>query len=197
MAAKKYYLLYKPFGYLSQFTTEHGKKTLGDLHPFEKDVYPLGRLDENSEGLLLLSNDKKVNSLLLDPAKAHKRTYLVQVEGQINNKALKKLAAGVDIKLKNGETYSTLPAKAKRIGAPKLPDRVPAISFNREKGNCWINLTLTEGKYRQVRKMTAAIDFPTIRLVRHSIEEISLGDMQPGDVKEIPRDLFYKKLHLG
>lgn len=192
----KYYLMYKPYGVLCQFTSEHGKKTLGDVFPFPKNVYSVGRLDENSEGMLLLTNDKKVNAMLLDPNKKHKRVYLVQVEGQINNKAIKQLSKGVEIKLKNGDTYTTLPAVVKRIGSPGLEERATKISYNKEKGNSWISMELTEGKYRQVRKMTAAAGFPTIRLVRKSIEELSLAGIKSGDVKEIPRELFYKRLKL-
>lgn len=194
--SQKYFLLFKPFGVLSQFTSEHGKKTLGDVYPFPKNVYPVGRLDENSEGLLLLTNDKKVNNQLLDPSKQHERTYLVQVEGQINNKAIAQLTKGVEIKLKDGKLHQTIPCKVKRIGAPKIKDRDKAVSFNQSKGFSWISMTLTEGKYRQVRKMTAAVGFPTIRLIRNSIEGISLSGMNAGDVKDIPKDAFYKKLKL-
>jgi 23S rRNA pseudouridine2457 synthase len=192
---KKYYVLYKPAGYLSQFSPEHGKKCLSDLVDVPKDVYPVGRLDEMSEGMLLLTNDKNVNQQLLDPTNNHERTYLVQVEGQLNKKAIKQLKKGVEISLPDGP-YTTKPAKAQKTGNPKLPDREPPVSFDKSKGVTWLKLVLTEGKNRQVRRMTAAVGFPTVRLVRTGIENLDLGPLNPGELQKLDRPTFYDKLNL-
>ena len=191
-----YYIIYKPYGMLSQFSREGEKPTLADLiFEFPKDVYPVGRLDADSEGLLILTNDKKLNNQLLDPTNKHKRTYYVQVEGDINVKALQILSSGVDISL-NTRNYKTLPAEAAKIEEPNLPPRNPPIRYRKNVPDSWIKLTLTEGKNRQVRKMTAKVGFPTLRLVRYSIEKLSLGNMLSGDVVEVERGEMYNKLKL-
>ncbi len=189
--AFKYYMFHKPKGVLSQFTKEHGKKSLMDLISVPGDVYPIGRLDEDSEGLLLLSNNKSVNSLLLDPSNRHWRTYFVQVTGQITNKALKKLEKGIDIAVK-GLIHSTLPAKAKKT---KKPGYISNQSVS-EKNTTWIKLSLQEGKYHQVRKMTAKVGFPTLRLIRTQIEDLELGNLKEGELKQIDKVMFAKKLYL-
>ncbi|MEZ0486289.1 pseudouridine synthase [Fibrella aquatica] len=181
-----HYLIYKPFGMLSQFSAEGGKQTLAELSfAFERDVYPVGRLDADSEGLLLLSNDKSINHRLLDPRFAHERTYYVQVDGAITDQALQQLAEGVTITV-DGKAHHTLPAVARRIDEPDLPPRNPPIRFRANIPTSWISLTLTEGKNRQVRKMTAAVGFPTLRLVRWSIGHLTAEGMQPADVRNVP-----------
>lgn len=170
---------------LSQFTKEGNKKTLADLnYHFPKNVYPVGRLDADSEGLLLLTNDRQLNNILLNPKYAHNRTYWAQVEGQFSEEAKQKLEKGVSITV-DGKEYKTLPSKASMINEPGLPERNPPIRFRKNVPTSWIELTLQEGKNRQVRKMTAAVGFPTLRLVRASIEKIMIGGMKPGEVKEI------------
>lgn len=180
---------------ISQFTSTHDKKCLGLLDfNFPKDVYPLGRLDENSEGLLILSNDKKLNHKLLNPTFEHKRIYHVQLQGVIDSKAIKILKKGVTIALDSG-AYETKPCQAKIVQKPKhLSDREHPIS--EKLPTSWIELTLTEGKYHQVRKMTAGVGFPCIRLIRVAIEEIRLEQMKPGDVRELKRESVYKKLQI-
>ncbi len=191
-----YYIIYKPYKIISQFTSSHRKKKcLGELgFPFPKDVYPVGRLDENSEGLLILTNDKKLNFKLLNPAFEHKRIYLVQLQGIITTQAIQQLEEGVTIALDAGP-YLTRPCKAKVVAKPeKLPPRGHPISESLP--TSWIELTLTEGKFHQVRKMTAGVGFPCLRLIRIAIEDIRLETMQPAEVRELKRDAVYKKLNI-
>jgi len=191
---QKYYIIYKPFQVLSQFSREGEKNTLKDFFEVPGDVYPVGRLDYDSEGLLILTNDTSLNARLLHPRNAHSRTYWVQVEGDITAEALTRLRNGVEISV-NGKTHRTLPAKVSRFDTPpELPERNPPIRFRKSVPDSWISITLTEGKNRQVRKMTAAAGYPTLRLVRYSIEKISLGKMQPGDMKELKRSEIYSQL---
>lgn len=193
MSQYSYFIIYKPYGTLSQFTPEGNKPGLGSLFKFPLDCYPVGRLDADSEGLLLLTNDKKINQKLLDPKAGHKRTYLVQVDGAITQEAVNKLAAGVEIKVE-GKIYHTLPAVAEMIEEPELPPRNPPVRFRKTIPTSWIRLTLTEGKNRQVRHMTAAVGFPTLRIVRVSMEKIELGKMNSGDVIEMKEREVYEQL---
>jgi 23S rRNA pseudouridine2457 synthase len=182
---KNYYAIYKPFGMLSQFSREGDHATLADLDfEFPKDVYPVGRLDADSEGLLLLTNDNFFKTRLLDPRRRHFRTYYVQVEGEITEEACAQLATGVPISI-NGKKYQTLPARAVKMEEPHLPERNPPIRFRQSIPTSWLALSLHEGKNRQVRRMTAAVGFPTLRLVRWSIDDWKLGNMQPGEVREV------------
>lgn len=179
----QYYIAYKPFQVLSQFSPQESKATLKDFFPLPTDVYPVGRLDFDSEGLLILTNDRGLNHRLLDPDFAHEREYWVQVEGLISSVALRLLETGVTINI-DGKSYSTRPAKAKSI-IPAVPDRIPPIRYRAHIPTSWISLTLTEGKNRQVRKMTARTGFPTLRLIRYRIDKISIDGMQPGEMREI------------
>ncbi|MGE5400702.1 MAG: pseudouridine synthase [Ignavibacteriales bacterium] len=177
----KYYIAYKPYGMLTQFTDKEARSTLANLYPFPRDVYAVGRLDMDSEGLVLLTNDKRLNYSLLDPANAHEREYFVQVEGIPRAEDLKKLEKGVII-----ENKMTLPAKARLLDpAPEFPARIPPIRERKTIPVSWLSLTLTEGRNRQVRKMTAHVGFPTLRLIRVRIGKLLLGNMRPGEVKEI------------
>lgn len=182
-----YFLIYKPYLMLSQFSRDGEKPTLADLpFTFLNDVYPIGRLDADSEGLLLLTSDKQLNHRLLNPRFRHWRTYFVQVEGAITDEALAQLAKGVTITV-DGKLYDTLPAQARRIDEPSLPERNPPIRFRASIPTSWVALTLHEGKNRQVRKMTAAVGFPTLRLVRWAIEGLTADGMRPGEVREMSR----------
>lgn len=172
----QYFAIYKPFGMLSQFTKEGDNRTLGELYDFPKDVYPVGRLDTDSEGLLILTNDPSLNKKLLDPTNAHPRTYLAQVEGEITDEALEELRKGVTIRIKKNE-HQTRPAKARRIPEPSfLPERTPPIRFRKNVPTSWVELILTEGKNRQARRMTAKVGFPTLRLVRYAVGELNIRD---------------------
>ena len=172
--------LNKPYGVLSQFTPDHpGQRTLSEFG-LPQNVYPLGRLDRDSEGLLLLSDEPGLNTRLLDPKNAHPRTYWAQVEGEVTEDALQKLREGVVIQGKK-----TLPAEAKQI-SPDLPPRDPPIRFRQNIPTSWIELTLHEGRNRQVRKMTASTGFPTLRLLRVAIGKFHLpSDLAPGQWREL------------
>lgn len=192
----KYYAIYKPFGMISQFSASGEKPTLAELDIPEKDVYPVGRLDTDSEGLLILTNDKRVNGLLLDPKHKHWRTYLVQVDGAITPDAIDELNGGMDIKI-NKKPYHTAPARCKILNsAPKLPDRIPPIRIRKAIPAPWIEMKLTEGKNRQVRKMTAGVGFPTLRLVRYGIEDLTIENMKAGDICELRVHEISKKLKI-
>jgi 23S rRNA pseudouridine2457 synthase len=190
MVLLRYFVIYKPFGILSQFSGE--KDTLKSLGEFPSDVYPVGRLDKDSEGLLIITNDKQLNHYLLDPKFGHKRTYWVQVEGQVDEEALASLRKGIPIKV-NGKTHVTAPAKAGSIKSPGaiLPKREPPIRYRKNVPDSWISLTLKEGKNRQVRKMTAVVGFPTLRLVRWSIGNLDINGYEVGEIREFDRQSIY------
>jgi len=196
MSSFSYFIVYKPYGMLSQFTKEGDHGTLADLYEFPKDIYPVGRLDSDSEGLLILSNDKKLNHVLLDPANHHERTYYVQVEGTMTKEACHALEKGVEISV-DGKTYLTKPCKAELIDAPaNIPARIPPIRVRKTVPDSWVSITLEEGKNRQVRKMTAAVGFPTLRLIRVAIEKLDIKNMLPRDVREISRMEAYDQLKI-
>jgi 23S rRNA pseudouridine2457 synthase len=190
-----YYVFYKPYRVLCQFSPEGEKQTLAHYFPeIPKNIYPVGRLDFDSEGMLLLTNDKDLSHQLLEPKFAHKRTYLVQVEGSVTNEAIGQLQKGVMITV-DGKQYRTKPAIATILDeAPGVPERNPPIRYRKEIPTTWISLTLTEGKNRQVRKMTAAVNFPTLRLVRYSIGNMNIENYAVGEFKEfgesIKKDLL-------
>ena len=177
-----YLIAYKPFNVLTQFSGEKPAETLQILdYDFPKDVYPVGRLDKDSEGLLLLSNDKRLNHKLLEPKFRHEREYWAQVENVPTAKALEQLAKG--IKLNDG---LTLPAKARLLDTePDIPPRDPPIRYRAAIPTAWLSLTLTEGRNRQVRRMTAAAGFPTLRLLRWRMENVLLEGLKPGQVREL------------
>lgn len=188
----RYYVVHKPYGYLSQFSGEPNDLTLmhlvrdNQLKDFPKDIYPVGRLDKDSEGLLLLTNDNKFKTDLLDPKKKHFKTYWVQVEGEFTSgEAAKINAGGIEIK-HNGKTHVCLPAKAKVLTQVEIPERNPPIRFRASIPTTWVEVQLREGKNRQIRKMTAALGFPALRLIRVGIGNLDLEDFPLGIVKEIP-----------
>ena len=187
----RYFLIYKPYNVLSQFTSNEGKQTLADLFLIPKNVYPVGRLDYDSEGLLILTNDTTLNHLLLTPTNKHEREYWVQLEGMITQEALVELEKGVVISI-DGKAYKTLPAKASSlINEPIVPEINPPIRFRKSIPTTWISLTLIEGKNRQVRRMTAKVGFPTLRLIRCRIEKLTLGNLMPGEMKELTKTEIY------
>jgi 23S rRNA pseudouridine2457 synthase len=178
----QYFLLYKPFQVLSQFTSTDGKVCLKDIIEVEKDVYPVGRLDYDSEGLLLLTNDTTINHQLLHPSFEHARTYWVQVDGAITQEAANALAKGVTINI-DGQQYKTKPATVKLLpDSLVVPDRNPPIRFRKSIPATWASIQLTEGKNRQVRKMFAAVGFPVLRLIRAQMGIFTIDKMQPGDL---------------
>ena len=190
----QYFVVYKPFAVLCQFSPVGNKATLKDFFPVPTDVYPVGRLDFDSEGLLLLSNDKSLNRRLLTPRSAHEREYWVQVEGDISDDALVELSSGTTISV-DGKSYKTKPAKAERFSTPpQVAERNPPIRVRKNIPDTWIRLSLKEGKNRQVRKMTAKTGYPTLRLIRYRIEKLTLGNMQPGDIISLSRERTYELL---
>ena len=170
------FLFNKPYGVLSQFTPEAGHRAL-DEFGFPPGVYAAGRLDHDSEGALLLTDEGPLVKRLLDPKYEHPRTYWAQVDGQITQEAVRQLMRGVNLK-----GYRTKPCRAEIIDEPEgLWDRVPPIRYRANIPTSWVALTLIEGKNRQVRHMTAAVGFPTLRLIRAQIGKLSLDGLQPGE----------------
>lgn len=178
-------LFNKPFGVLSQFTPEAGHTAL-DQFRFPPGIYAAGRLDHDSEGALLLTDNGKLIKKLLDPKFEHPRTYLAQVEGEITEEAVRRLSAGVTIK-----GYRTKPCTAEIASEPEwLWPRNPPVRFRANIPTSWVRLTLIEGKNRQVRHMTAAVGFPTLRLVRIKIGNVELCDLQPGQWRAVTEKIL-------
>ncbi len=181
----RYILFYKPYDVLTQFTDNSGevkRRTLKDYIPIP-DIYAVGRLDRDSEGLLLLTDDGQMQHRLSDPKFAHPRTYLVQVERVPDAGAIAALQTGVTI-----QDYRTRSAKVQLLSAePQLPPREPPIRVRKHIPTAWLEMTLTEGRNRQVRKMTAAVGFPTLRLVRSAIGHLRLEGLKPGEWRELTR----------
>ena len=178
----KLILFNKPYGVLSQFTdsgTQTARPTLSKYIDIP-GVYPAGRLDRDSEGLLLLTDDGKLQARIADPKYKLPKTYLAQVEGDAQKESLDQLRRG--LRLKDGQTR---PAEVERIAIPDLWPRDPPVRFRKSVPDCWIKLTIREGRNRQVRRMTAAIGHPTLRLVRWSVGDWTLDDLQPGEWREI------------
>ena len=179
---------------LCQFTSQDGRQTLKDYFPVAHDVYPVGRLDYDSEGLLILTNDKKLNHALLNPAFTHEREYWIQVDGTITQKAIDKLRQGVDITI-NGKQYRTRKCKAELfLEEPNVPERNPPVRFRKNIPTSWLKLVLTEGKNRQARKMTAAVGFPTLRLIRYRIENCTIEGLRPGNMRVFKQTEMHKLL---
>jgi 23S rRNA pseudouridine2457 synthase len=190
----RYFIIYKPYMVLSQFSALEGKQSLANIITVPKDVYPVGRLDYDSEGLLILTNDTSLNYRLLHPTFKHEREYWVQVEGTITDRVLSKFNQGVTITV-DGKEYKTQPASARSFSdTSDVPERNPPIRFRKNIPTSWISLILTEGKNRQVRRMTAKLGYPTLRLIRYRIERLCLADFTPGSIKELSRDEMYKSL---
>ncbi len=180
-------MMYKPYGYLSQFVNngqkQNSKKLLGELHDFPEGTMAIGRLDEKSEGLLLLTTDGKVSNHICS-GKIEKE-YYAQLDGDISEEAITTLTNGVEIGF-DGKKYITASCKVFKLdGSPELPTRSKKIRDDRHGPTSWVSITLKEGKFRQVRKMTSAVGFPTLRLVRVRVGEIYLNNMQVGEVKEL------------
>ncbi len=188
MNTHKHYKIYKPYGYLSQFVNngpkQGKKKLLGELNDFPQGIMSIGRLDEKSEGLLLLTTNGQLSNYI-NSSKFEKEYYAL-VDGVITDEAIKQMQQGVEIGF-DGKKYQTKPCKVERLVTPPLfQERSKKIRDARHGPVCWISITLTEGKFRQVRKMTSAMGFPTLRLVRIRVHNIKLDNMLIGDVFCMP-----------
>ena len=180
-----HYIIFKPYGYLSQFTynLKRTKKLLGELYNFPEGTMAIGRLDEDSEGLLLLTTEGMMSEIVR--SKKVEKEYYVQVDGIISQEAIERLQQGVEIGFK-GTKYITLPCKSHILeAAPDFPQRGKKIRDERHGPTSWLSVTVAEGKFRQVRKMTSAVGFPTLRRVRVRIGNVLLGDLKPGEVTEV------------
>lgn len=185
MQAHYHYVLYKPFEMLSQLGTEgyKRKRGLAELFDFPKGVYPIGRLDEDSEGLLMMTSDNKLSVEIR--SESVEKEYWVQLDGDITNEAIDKLQAGLHLVIKK-EAIVSKPCKAWKITEePHFEERFPPTRAGKHRPYSWLAIVLKEGKFRQVRKMTAAVGYPTLRLIRVRIGNIKLDEMKPGEVKQI------------
>ncbi|HYJ64665.1 MAG TPA: pseudouridine synthase [Parafilimonas sp.] len=190
----RYFIIYKPCQTLSQFTSTLNKKTLADYFSVPKNVYPVGRLDEDSEGLMILTNDKKLNHHLLNPENEHDREYWVQVEGEITNDAVMQMQQGLQLNIKNKTSQTKTSIVTIFNKDPEVRDRIPPIRYRANIATSWIKIILKEGKNRQIRKMTAKVGFPTLRLIRVRIVDIELKNMNPATMIELSQKSIYKKL---
>ena len=195
-AVDRYFIINKPANMVSQFVSSHKVGLLKDLHfNFPEGIHAVGRLDSRSEGLLILTTNKKVTRLLFESEITHKRKYLVQVKKLVNEDCLQQLRTGVSIRVKGGKDYITKPCEAEIVENPacflKTVKTVPEYgSFT------WLLITLTEGKFHQVRKMVAAVRHQCIRLIRVSIEDLLLADLLPGEVRELSETELFQKLKI-
>ncbi|MEI7960034.1 MAG: pseudouridine synthase [Chitinophagaceae bacterium] len=196
MNAHRYFVLNKPMNMVSQFVSSHPVRLLGDLSfPFPEGTHAIGRLDQASEGLLLLTTNKKITRLLFQNVIPHQRTYLVQVKNKVTDETIQQLANGILISAPNGLQYKTLPCQVSLVNPPSnlwKTDNPP----HKNAPSDWLTITLTEGKYHQVRKMVAAVHHKCIRLIRTSIEQLTLGNLAPGEVLELSEADFFSKLNL-
>jgi 23S rRNA pseudouridine2457 synthase len=188
----RYFILNKPRNMVSQFVSSHQVPLLRELPlEFPEGIHSIGRLDKDSEGLLLLTTDKAITRLIFSPKKPHKRTYLIMVQNEMTEETFEQLSGGVNIKIKNGEKYLARPDSLLRIS--DAVSLYPWAADPREiYPHTWLLITLTEGKYRQVRKMTLAVKHRCLRLIRLSIENITIEGISPGTVKELNKQDFYQ-----
>lgn len=193
-APYRYFMLHKPYGTESQFISPYAGPLLGDLpFSFPAGTHAIGRLDKYSEGLLLLTTNKKITALLFQAPVPHKRSYLVQVKHTVSENSLAELRSGVAIRISGDEYYTTPPCTAHIVQPSHFPSPRPFPDYVE---STWLRITISEGKFRQVRKMVAAIRHRCMRLLRTSIEDMELGNLQPGDVKEVDETTFFTQLKL-
>ncbi|MEN9964447.1 MAG: hypothetical protein RL582_1542 [Bacteroidota bacterium] len=196
MEQHRYFLVNKPVNMVSQFVSSHDVGLLGSLpFDFPEGTHAIGRLDKDSEGLLLLTTNKKVTRLLFQGKQPHARTYLVMVKNKVSQETVSKLAQGISISAPNGGSFITT---ACEVCLTEKPDYIQDLETEIHENvlNSWLTLTLTEGRFHQVRKMMAAVKHKCIRLIRISIEDIHVNDIPPGGVKEVSETYFFEKLKL-
>jgi len=195
--ANRYFIINKPYNMVSQFISPDKVGLLGDIdYDFPEGIHAIGRLDNHSEGLLILTTNKKVTKLLFQGEVPHRRTYLLKVRQVVSPESLEQLRNGVSIRIKGGGDWVTTPCEA--VIVPK-PDDIFSHPYERKEyvQHTWLEITLNEGKFHQVRKMVDAVHYRCIRLIRTSIEDIKLGDLQPGCVREIEEEQFFEQLKIG
>jgi 23S rRNA pseudouridine2457 synthase len=192
----RYFIINKPYNMLSQFISEKESGVLTDLSfSFPEGTHAVGRLDKHSEGLLILTTNKKVTRLLFQGSTLHKRTYLVKVKNEVNEEELQQLRTGIPIRIKAGENYITSACQASITEEPVgLFER--SIALPEYPPHTWLLITLTEGKFHQIRKMVKGIHHRCQRLIRISIEDLELGNLQPGAIKEIEETAFFDQLKI-
>lgn len=192
----RYFILNKPYNMVSQFVSTHGVNLLGDLKfNFPEGIHAIGRLDNLSEGLLLLTTNRKITRLLFEAKTPHKRTYLVLVNHTVTEERLQLLRDGITFRIRGGEYYMSTPCEAEIVVQPEISFPSPYI-MTKNIPYTWLRITLTEGKFHQVRKMVAAIHHRCKRLIRISIEDLTLGDLQPGCIREIAEKDFFEQLKI-
>ena len=197
MSQHRYFILNKPINMVSQFVSSHDVRLLGSIDfNFPEGTHAIGRLDKDSEGLLLLTTNSKVTKLLFQGKVPHKRTYLVQVINKISGDIIDKIANGISISAPDNASYFTTPCEVKLADPSNYNIEDKNVRLHKNVTNSWITITLTEGKFHQVRKMVAAVGHKCLRLIRVSIEDIALDDLQPGEIKEVDHDYFFEKLKL-
>jgi 23S rRNA pseudouridine2457 synthase len=190
----RYFVIHKPFGMESQFISPYAGPLLGDLNfSFPEGTHAIGRLDKPSEGLLLLTTNKKITKLLFQSKVPHRRTYLVQVLRKVSPEKLLQLRNGVSIRLTGDDFYQTPPCEVDIVEAPDYPSPRYISPYIE---STWLRITITEGKFRQVRKMVAAIQHRCMRLIRVSIEDLQLGSLQAGEIMEVSEKTFFSQLKL-
>ncbi len=196
-AGHRYFIINKPPDMVSQFVSSHAVRLLGDLDfDFPEGIHAVGRLDNHSEGLLILTTNKKVTRLLFQGEAPHKRTYLVKVKYAVSPESLDQIRKGISIRVNGGGHYTTSPCEAEIVEKPgdllangyEMPEYIP---------HTWLKITLTEGKFHQVRKMVFALHHRCVRLIRLSIEDLELGDLPIGGVREIEEAAFFRLLKIG
>lgn len=196
MSPHRYFVLHKPFNMVSQFVSTHSVGLLGDLgFDFPPGTHAIGRLDNHSEGLLLLTTNPAITRLLYQGKVPHKRTYLVQVKNVVSQENLNKIRSGIRIRVKGGDYYTTKPCEATITEKPESlisagPEMMEGVPHT------WLLISLTEGKFHQVRKMVAAIHHRCKRLIRLSIEDVRLGNLKPGKIREMSESDFFQQLKL-
>lgn len=193
----RYFILNKPYNMVSQFISPDAVRLLGDIEfDFPEGIHAIGRLDSHSEGLLILTTNKKVTRLLFQGSVLHKRTYLVQVLREVTPETLQKLRDGVSIHIRGGVDWITTPCEAEIVAKPaglfsngyEIMESIP---------HTWLKITLTEGKFHQVRKMVFALSHKCKRLIRISIEDLELDNLLPGEVRELKEDDFFNLLKIS
>ena len=196
MRQQRYFILHKPFNMVSQFISPDKVGLLGDIDfDFPEGIHAIGRLDNHSEGLLILTTNKKVTKLLFESKVPHKRTYLVQVKNKVTEETIEQLKKGVSIQIKGGSDYITTPCDAAIVERPAIITESDN-EIKEHLPHTWLIITVTEGKFHQIRKMVKAVKHRCKRLIRLSIEDLTLDDLQPGCVKEIEEKDFFTKLHI-